>query len=601
MPDSSQPLTKSDFTSTAWKEVIENSEKKECISYWKGFLEKYKKSVEEGCTTDERIFKLLATASHGVINPSAGDNCFPTPIDNLTDEELNFLSEIATEISDPELQARVADILWVKKKDYRMAQLAVDAYLQSATALESPEHWPPCLDRISRAFYLSRKVNYKKQEVIDHIENVLDRCSGEDPHWLSARLMQILQAARKGSAQKYALLSGKAALLAETAHNWDKARVLWNIKALWHRPENETESEFSASMLANETFVKAAEAALQIETPSYLLAAKYLQQAIAGFRSIRGTSEETVNAKKRAEEVHRLLLTYQQKGLRELIPMSEEMEIGHFVAQARDSVRGKTLKDALLTLTAFTAPTNKARLKIQVKQQASEYIFSDIFPLEIMNSMGKVVATQPGSISASDPEEAEKATLFKMYQDAILYQRTTVQTFIDPARVQINIEHTVQVRDILEIITPSAFIPPDREYSFAKGIHAGLKGDFLDSTHILIPQIENSIRYIMWQRGIITSGLDDQGIQNEHSLNSTLDRAEITSIFDENTLFDLRGLLIEHSGSNLRNRMAHGLIDDREFYSSTLVRYVWWLTLRICLLPVIKPQQENGADSTSDS
>jgi hypothetical protein len=593
MQPSSSLLTKDNFVNSSWKEIVDSSEKKECSSYWTGFWNKAKEASEGGDTANEQIFKLLAMVSHARISRETIDNCFPASVDNLTD--------VVSEILNPELQARVADILWVKRRDYKMAQLAVDAYLQSATMLESPQHWSPCLDRIRRAFYLSCKINYHKLEVIDHIEAVLDRYNGGDPLWLSARLMQMLQDAGIGSPAKYIALSEKAALSAEVNRKWDKARCLWNIKALWHRMANERENEFAASMLANETFVKKAEESLQLETPLYSLASRHLQQAVAGFRSIRGTSEETVDAKSRAEEVHRLLLVYQERSINELIPMSEEMDITHFVLQAKDSVRGKTLKDALFALAALNAPTNKARLREQVRQHASEFILSEMFPLLIQNSMGKVVATQPGSINSSNPEEAEKATLFKMYSDAILYQSMTIQSFVEPTREQINLEHNVSIRDILLLITPSLFIPPGREYVFAKGIHAGLTGDFLTSTHVLIPQIENSIRYIMWQRGIITSGLDDRGVQNEHNLNATLYRDEINSIFDENTLFDLRGVLVEHSGSNLRNRMAHGLIEDHEFYSSPIVRYFWWMTLRICYLSVLKPHQEGNEASTSEN
>jgi len=58
--------------------------------------------------------------------------------------------------------------------------------------------------------------------------------------------------------------------------------------------------------------------------------------------------------------------------------------------------------------------------------------------------------------------------------------------------------------------------------------------------------LENSIYYLMWRSSIITSGLE-------------------IVVFDEDTLFDLRCLLVEHAGTNLRNRMAHGLISDSEF------------------------------------
>jgi Domain of unknown function (DUF4209) len=215
---------------------------------------------------------------------------------------------------------------------------------------------------------------------------------------------------------------------------------------------------------------------------------------------------------------------------------------------------------------------------------------SRIMPIEKMNEMGKVVARQP-----SNPDEAEAATRFEMYQVAVEYQRLHAQAYIEPARDQINLEHAVRIKDLLPIVSHSPFVPPEREYLFAKGLYAGLTGDFFTSTHILIPQIENSVRYLLEQRGARTSGLD-QGIQNEHYLTSTLyprNYPEITSIFDEDTLFDLQGLLVEHAGSNLRNCMAHGLINDSEFLNpNPLMSYLWWLTLRLCCLPILIHQQK---------
>jgi Domain of unknown function (DUF4209) len=104
----------------------------------------------------------------------------------------------------------------------------------------------------------------------------------------------------------------------------------------------------------------------------------------------------------------------------------------------------------------------------------------------------------------------------------------------------------------------------------------------------------------MQQRGIITSGMDNSGIQNEHNLNATLYHPEIASIFSENTLFDLKCLLVEHAGSNLRNRMAHGLINDAEFMSP-LMSYIWWFTLRLCCLPILIHRQREQSNSNAES
>ena len=41
----------------------------------------------------------------------------------------------------------------------------------------------------------------------------------------------------------------------------------------------------------------------------------------------------------------------------------------------------------------------------------------------------------------------------------------------------------------------SKFIPKEREYIFAKGLYAGFQNDFILSSHLLIPQIENSLKF----------------------------------------------------------------------------------------------------------
>ena len=593
------PLTKNDFINICWQDIVNNSEQKNCRTYGIAFWREAQKAQETKKFREQAVFEILAAVTSADIKPESTEEFFADIFKNLTDEQLDFLGEIATEISDPELQARVTDILWVRRHDYRMAQLAISAYLQSATTLESPEEWTQCADRIERALRLARTVRYQDDVVFAHIEAVLDRYQGEDPLWLSAKLMELLQEYRVGEPGKYASLAEKSAVLAESASNWRKARTLWSIKAVWHRVEKDYSKEFAASMSAAETYVKEAESALKRTPSSYVVTSHFLQDAVEAFRSIRGTKEETVDAKARAEEVHRLLIQYQEETHSEMITSSFKMDISERVQAARDHVKGRDFQDALFALALLCDSTNVSRLRQQVQEEASEFVLSHLFSEVKVNEMGKVVARRPGSVLSDNPEEAEAATRFEMYKNAVHYQTMQAQAWIEPARYQINLEHGVRLNDMLSIVLHNPFVPPERGYLFAKGLYAGLTGDFFTSIHILIPQIENSVRHIMWQRGIITSGLDDGGIQNEHNLNSTLYRPEITSIFDENTLFDLKCLLVEHAGSNLRNRMAHGLINDSGF-RSPLMSYLWWLTLRLCCLPLIRQQQVEQSETSTD-
>ncbi|WP_370051350.1 DUF4209 domain-containing protein [Cyanothece sp. BG0011] len=49
----------------------------------------------------------------------------------------------------------------------------------------------------------------------------------------------------------------------------------------------------------------------------------------------------------------------------------------------------------------------------------------------------------------------------------------------------------------------------------------------------------------------------------------------------------MKGLLVDRCGNNLRNQMAHGLLGYEDFFSA-MNCYLWWLTLRLCCLPIIK-------------
>lgn len=559
------------------------------MAFWK----KAQEAKEVGNFRDEAVLEILAAVTGAAIKPESNEEFFAEVFRNLTDEHLDFLATIAHDVSDPELQARVADILWVRRRDYRMAQLAVTAYIQSAKELEDPEKWNKCFDRIERALRLAHKIKYQEDAVVAYIEAVLDRYNGEDPLWLSAKLMELLQEHQLSEPTKYSVLAEKAAKLAESAHDWRRARAYWEIKARWHGIEKDGEKERAASMLAAETYVKEAQDTLEQNSLPYLTASHHLEKAIEAFRNVRGKKEETLAAKVRAEEVHKLLIKYQKESTNELITISSEgVDISQNVEQARARVRGQEFHDALFSLALLVAPTKVSYLRQEVQQMARDYALSDLFPVVLINEMGKVIAKQPGSVLSDDFNEAEATTRFEMYRSAVFYQSFKAQAFIEPARYQINLEHSVRVKDLLSIISHSPFVPPEREYLFAKGLYAGLTGDFFTSTHILIPQIENSVRYLLKKQGLRTSG-HDKGIQNEHYLTSILYPSkypEITSIFDEDTLFDLQGLLVEHSGSNLRNCMAHGLINDDGFLSPVM-SYLWWMTLRLCCLPILIHQQ----------
>ena len=408
-----------------------------------------------------------------------------------------------------------------------------------------------------------------------HVESVLARYNGEDPLYLSARMMELLLERRVGNPAENAVRAEKLATRAETSRDWDRAREYWRIKAKWHNMAGDENLARNVRILEAETYVRQADEIASAEHPNYHLVSFHIQSAIAAYRRI-GNADERIN------ELHQTLLSSQQESAAQLMSHSSKTDITELVMQALAQVKGTGLQEGLVKLAIIANSPSVAAIRAQAEEHRDRFLLQRLFPNVFLNEMGRVIARQP-----NDPEESLMAD---MYKNASFARLIIVQGLIEPARQQIMLEHYPRVNDLLPFLYHNPFVQQGREMVIARGLHSGLLGDFLTAVHFLIPQFEASIRYILAQLKVITSGLDDEGIQHEFNVNRLLSASEFTDslakVLGADFVFDLRGLLVERFGANLRNDMAHGLIDHNAFYS-TPGCYLWWLGLRFYLWPKI--------------
>jgi hypothetical protein len=464
------------------------------------------------------------------------------------------------------------------------------AYLQSASCLDDPSDWIRGFRRVERALRLAVQLGRNSTrfpKVIGHIEQSLTQYAGADPLFLSASLMELLLEHGIGNPATYSVLSETAAVNAESKQEWYRARHYWEIKARWDKQIGEEGKHDSALIRAAEMYIQEANDAARAEHANHAVAAHHLQSALVALRAIPHTQRQR-------GEVHRLLLEYQERSTAELHRYSAPIDLAESAELAVRQVASKPLIEALVSLSQIHKPPTVASLRSTVEEAAKHYPLQHIIPSFALNEYGKVVGRRP-SLLNDDPHEKEAALLAEMFGQANQQQSIVVMGVIEPARRQINLEHNVRMQELMQVVTNNPFVPNGRELIYAQGIHAGLTGDLATAIHLLIPQLENSIRHVLNQHGVITSSLDQYGIQQEYDLNHTLYMPELTQIFGEDTVFDLKGLLVEPFGSNLRNRMAHGLLSYGNLVSTDAV-YVWWIALRFCCWPVLlKLNQRNAA------
>lgn len=588
-------LTKADFDALPWRNVITGCIEKECEAYCSKFYAKAKEAEEAKNEKVQEIYTLLGATCSFHFKPENKDEPFgprlvmntgrSAIVDDISDEHIQVLHELLPHVEDPEMRARIADVIWLRKRDYKAAEVAIEAYLESATTLENPESWGAGFKRINRAFrlavHLGKKTGHWKN-VISHIESILDKYDGNDPLYLSSLLMELLLELRQGDPQKYSALSEKIAMQAEEEVNYDRAKTYWVVKARWDALAGNAgnkENENKAKIRVAETYVKSAE-----QANSSMVASTWIGKAIEEYRRIGGQ-------KARIDELLKKMIEIQKGVSSEMKVISHEIDISEMVEKYRKHISGRKLHDALFEFCLLAGSPKVEGLRKRVDELVKNYPLQYLINKDIVNENGKVIGKRP-SMMSDDPEEVERAKRAEMYSQAQFERNLIVQGIIESVRHQINIEHRVQVRDFIPIVQSNPFVPQGRELIFAKGLHAGLIGEYLDATHLLMPQVENSIRHILEQKGVTVSKLNDEGIQDEKSLNELLYCDEFEEIFGQDLSFDLRGLLVERTGANLRNRVAHGLISSDGFYSIE-APYFWWLTLRLCCLPIIVHMREN--------
>ncbi len=233
--------------------------------------------------------------------------------------------------------------------------------------------------------------------------------------------------------------------------------------------------------------------------------------------------------------------------------------------------------DAIEALVQICEPMALSALEEIVDKQVEAAPLVSMIGSSAVDRQGQVVATR-GSLISDDSTEHDFARRASMLDQARIFQGGQVYAHIDPARSRIVEEHSVDEVVLANHLATSPVISEDRVTLIARGLAAGFRGDWPSACSLLIPQVEEAVRLLLRRVGDITSTLDDCSVQKQQDLKSLLCRDKLKELLGESLVFHLQGLLVAQHGSNIRNRMAHGLMNESDFEDPT-VEYCWWIAL----------------------
>lgn len=597
--ESSFRVTPEDVRAYDVQAVISSAPERTCFSYHQVLSAKSREYQQSGDARGSNVFALMAVVASFYPNyDRKGDPYGPFWRDHdkraymaedLASDDLEALAAALADIRDPEFRARIADVLWERRKDINAAKLAIDAFVQSAEILEESDMWSPFVERLERALQLAAKIGFGN----DLHKNLLQAVEDKIGHHQEApaagllclALMELLSSNRAGNPTYYAELSERLARRNLDVCEWDFAERYYELSARWHRRAGAHEASRNALIAVGETHASKAEANLKGEKRNYMFAAHWMGRAVETLRQAKASPD-------RIKELHIRFLELEQLSLTEM----SELEIpadrlaalqrsqDELLDNARKHVSGLSLEDAIVRLAFMVQPTDPDKLRKNVEEQMQQSPLFALSPMSTVSASGKVTATSAPLLSgANDQKEAQMQQA--MFRQASMICWPHLASCLEEARAAITNQHAIRARDLDFLVLGNPFIPIGREGIFARGLQAGFEGDWLVATHLLFPQIENSIRHVLQLSGEIVSTLQADGTQEERDLGWLLTCSKMTEVFGAPLTFDLRGLLIEKFGNNFRNNTAHGLLPHSSFYSAPSV-CIWWLTLRLCCRPL---------------
>ena len=519
--------------------------------------------------------------------------------DDFSESEITFFARIVDLIDAPLLKARLADLVWLmqKPRDVKFARAAIDSYIEIPLEVDA---WlvggEPCWQR---AISLSRMLGRGAEDRLDAIESSIVRAiesSTREDGYFPGKLSGVLESNRLGEkdalpiAEKFESLASEY----EEIGSFLKAQDFYHSSATWFKQAGDDDKALEMTVAQAENVVREAEARISSDGPRYGVAANFYEEAIQVYRTIPRANRGPFQVNERIKDLQALLKIAGERALEEMAAITTPgVDLRKEVEFARDAVTNKSPTEALRAFANIHPSISAKQLRDDAVDSLTNPSIRAMIPTVFTSHDGRVIAKHSGLAGTVPTEEDEaviRAEMARLHYEPLV--NLIVWGRIMPALDVLTLEHRLRESDLIELARRSPVVPPGREVLFGKALYEGLDRDFVTSIHLLAPQIENMVRFHMNRAGVVTTHVDENGIVAEKGLSALVAMPEIVDVFWEDLIYEIETLFCDQIGANLRNNIAHGLLDDRQCQTVESV-YAWWFMLKLILSPFWSRQRSD--------
>lgn len=474
-------------------------------------------------------------------------------IEDISEDDYLKLQNLELEKLPLILRARIADILWVNKKEFVAAKIAANTYWKLFILWYEANENIASLDMIRRAVCISvqTKQDTLYNEIQEWLNNFIKSNTASSDGFFLLRIIELFFYQKGFDVSIF--LKVLDDLINDSDNNVIKVEQAYELKIqCLSKLKRNDEAKQNKIMWAN-YYVDFAEKIFQNNIQDALRAVNYYQKGIMLYRDNGETQK--------AENTHRRLVEIQKEIPKIMVPFTKEIDIKGVIENLKINMDGLTFEESILRLTQMLVFEKYEDIKERVIKRYNENPIAHLFEKKLINAEGQTVLVLP-PLDIHNPEKNLKFLELHMYQNALEQQKILGDIWIKNALSLLREKFVIDDSKMKFLVKDNLIIPDGRERIFQSGLYMFINGDYYEAIHILAPQVEKLFRNIAREVGGLTITLESDGSSLEKVLSSVFSLPEMLDCYDNDILFTFRGLLNERAGANIRNEIAHGIMDE---------------------------------------
>lgn len=476
-------------------------------------------------------------------------------VEDITENDINLLEQIDLKQLPLNLRAFFAHIVWERenKKHYEYVLTAIDSYIDLFKEyIKNEKEYIGIVDTINLIIFalnLSKSIGKKEKikECLDLINKLATDTNTKDA--LVLELLPILGLNNFGDIDS---INKRLDKINTTDTDIDyQIKVLQSKVIFFEQLKSDDFARIAVNQLINllqkyYESLKDTDKVLAVNILNYII---YLQ---------RKYKVTFVNSADLVKEIHRLEKSIKEEARVKSIAIKDPK-----LASSLDTIfnisKKLTFEEYLIALTYFIKFYEVNNIKNEIIKNPT--LCDVLMGQKIFDNNGMIVDVLP----PLDFNNLDDNILNKHINRRIMLKQSFIGSLINLFMEKIGKKYSqVKIEDLEFLSEENNIIPNGRKEIIESGLYWFFNGLIYESLHILIPQFENMLRYLLEFNGINNMCIDDKQAEKVIVLSSVLDALKENKVLKENIVFNLRSLFDEASGANFRNRICHGITDAEE-------------------------------------